>query len=308
MSDDRKKNMTWVLILIACIPIFILHNWLTTRAYRPSEGQRAEIKAAQNQREEASRLIKAYLAIDRPSPEELEKLLASEAVKRHGCWLIYHWMAMPFVQRDLGPEDVDLPEQLRMFELLEALAQRPGVFTMPYGSPGQALSGGLNYLLKFYDLFNDLESAQAVYLRLRPMAPEDDYLAMSRGEGAYRLLKLYARAGRLEEAEKMLDEMRELMPPAGNHFLLRAYMHLAVAWAAQDCPEQAAEYHSRLKAMKQDRHIALYRLEIIEALEAASRRAGRLDEAAELKAEAEELLTPEVRRLYELSRKNRQFI
>lgn len=313
LGNFVKNVLIWSVIMVVILLAMQFCSGSKRGAYDSlSPPVREQIRLAQAQREEAEPLIDHFLKQLQPAEDDRARLLANEAVKQWGCWILHHRMRLPFVSWNLQPSDVDLPEYRRMFALLEALAATEGVVTMPYGpeAPGRVISGGLEDLMKIYDLFDDLESAQAAYERLKAMPAEDDYLGMARGDGAYRMVKLYGRAGRPAEAEKARDEMMELMKPESQYyFVARTHLHLAAAWAGTGDLDKAAAYYDRLKDLGEARDIAMYRLEAIESLEPAYRRAGNHQKADQLRAEAEALMKiPGVARFVKMQRERRPFI
>lgn len=306
--SPRQRGLMWLMVVLVLLGWFTLRHGWNWGGFEPGGRlDRVQLKEIQDQRAKAEARIEAWLKLAEPTENQRAEILADPAVRRQGCWLLYHRMKTPLVQAESRPSDLDLAAYRRMFELLEALAATKGVFTMPYGTPGRVVSGGLSDLMKAFDQADDLASAETVWARLKAVPPEDDYLGISRADGAFRLVRLYSRAGRPVEAEGAFEAMTEMLGQESRlNYEARAYNCLAQAWAGAGAWAEAgagrldlAEGHyERLKSLGRTNDLLAERVLTLQALIPIYRDRGEMEKAEARQAEADELMRdPEVERL-----------
>lgn len=311
-----KRNRIWPVLTIILFGGFVLYNFFNWIRF-DNQADVERMKQARLQREQAGTLIDQYLRLDQPSEADLAGLLGQAAVRHHGGQALILRMNQPFEKFNLQAADIDPAEHRRMFGLLETLAATAGVSSGPGQTPDQLVGDGLVTLMKIYDLADDLESALAVQERLKALPPEEEHSRTAQSFGAYHLAKLYGRAGRLEKAEEMLTEMRELRSPEFIYYEAAIYRHLAVAWVKADRPDRAAQYHQQLRALGSGlglplyrrREIAWHRAEVIQILEPACHQAGDRPQARALRTELEQIMNdPDLAPFVKYHLENRPFI
>lgn len=243
----------------------------------------------------ASDLVKAYLKIESPTPQDLAELKADPAVRQHGLPAVSMLMTGAEVMMTMNghwpSKKFDPDYNLKLFNLYRELLPLSAADSKT--DPAALMAHGLTFMVKTSEAAQNPVAGQKYYDLMRALPDQTKQLIPSAGSprvrGAVSLVKLYCRAGDAVSAARIFERATELNAEPVLHFKWEAAAALALAFAEAGQLTEARQYYAVLETMPGGSRSLAEKFQAAQALADLCRQAGDTAAAEKLDGEIEVL-------------------